>query len=200
MAENDAHAFVVGDFVVGDGADGAELLIRPARVDRAGTRKQRRVVVEAAVQVVGMRAEILHLEAAAAPQLALEAGAPLIHAAGGLIRRRSDDQSAAVAAGKRAGGRHSQRIGQAERRQSRGPVALKDRAPWRIRVQERIAVRLIRVVIDAAAAAEHGLLADPIGKTHARRPVLVLRGDELETGRRDDQSALVGIQNARVRR
>ena len=62
LAEDDAHALVVGDFVVGDGADGAKQRIRPARVDGARSGKQRRVVVEAAVQVIGMRAEILHLE------------------------------------------------------------------------------------------------------------------------------------------
>ena len=54
LAEDDGHAFIVGDFIVIDGPDGAEQRIRPARIDRAGAGLKRRVVVEAAVQVIRM--------------------------------------------------------------------------------------------------------------------------------------------------
>src|SRR5262245_58698528 len=103
-----------------------------------------------------MRAKILHFQTAAATQLPLNAGAAMIQAAGRLARRRCHDESTAVTAWQRAGRRHSQWIRQAECRQSRGPIALKNGTPWRIRVQEGIAVSLIGVVIDAGAASEYG--------------------------------------------
>ena len=87
LMEDDAHAFIVGDFICVDGPDHAEQRIRPPRVHRARTGLQRSVVIEAAVQVIGMRAEILHFQSATAPELSFEPRAPLIHARRRLVPR-----------------------------------------------------------------------------------------------------------------
>ena len=50
----------------------------------------RRVVEEAAIEVAGVRADVLQVERRAAPQLALEVEAPLILAGVGQIARRRD--------------------------------------------------------------------------------------------------------------
>ena len=187
LAEDDAHALVVGDLVGVDGADGAEQRIRPARVDRARSREQRRVVVEAAVQVVGMRAEILQLETAAVPQLAFQAGAPLIHAGRGLMPGIGDDQCPLWRAVGQTPGEPNG-LDKRGRREPSRPGAGKNRGVRRIGVQERVAVGLVRIVVDAAAGAEHGLLVDAVGESQARRPVVVVGCGEVEAGRAAHQA------------
>src|SRR6202034_3251309 len=138
----------------------------PALVDRAGPWLQRRVVVETAVWMVGVRAEILSLQTAAAPELPFEAGAPLIHAGRGLMPGIGDDGT-----GCRRARAHSRgdRVGQGGRRESDGITARQNRGVWRVRIQEGITVGLIRVVIDPAAGAEHRLIGDAICKSESRR-------------------------------
>src|SRR5882672_6522212 len=65
LPENDAHALVIGYYIVVEGPDSAKQLIGPSRVYGPRSGKQRRVVVKVAIQVVGMRAQILQLQTAA---------------------------------------------------------------------------------------------------------------------------------------
>src|SRR5271156_6426475 len=98
-----------------------------------------------------MRAQILNFQAAAAPELPLQTGAPLIHSGRRLAIRIGRD-----GAGRRRGGTHSrsERIGQSWNYLSHREATGQNRSVGRIRVQERIAVGLVGVVVDAAAGAE----------------------------------------------
>ncbi len=102
LAKDDTHAFVVGDFIVVDGPDNTKQRVGPPRVDRTRSGKQRSIVVVTAIQVVGMRAEILQLHTATAPKLSFQAGAPLVHPGRGLIPRRGHDR-----ANRRSSGTHA---------------------------------------------------------------------------------------------
>src|SRR6266403_4233512 len=97
--------------------------------------------------MVGVRAEILQLETTTAPQLALQAGAPLIHASRWLVPGIRDDQAGR---GRRRTDSGGERIGQGRRCESSGPSARKNRGVRRVRVQKCIAVGLVGGVIDAA--------------------------------------------------
>src|SRR5215472_12598747 len=124
--------------------------------------------------MVGVRAQVLDFEPATVPQLALQTGAPLVHALRGLVLRGCHDQSAAGAPGKGARCRNPEWVGQTERRQSGRPVTLIDRAPWRVRIEESVAVSLIRVVINTAAGPKHRLIVDPVCDAEAWRPIIMV--------------------------
>src|SRR5688572_17821944 len=131
--------------------------------------------------MVGMGAEVLRFEAATVPELTLQTGAPLIHSAGRLIPRRGHDEAAGGSARNRTSGRNRKRVRQAQGWQAARPQAGDDGCKWRIRVQEGVAICLVRIEVDACTAAKHGFLRQPIGKAEARSKVLVLRLDEART-------------------
>src|SRR6266568_7155992 len=118
-----------------------------------------------------MRAEIRHLQTAAVPELSLQAGAPLIHAGRGLMPGVGVNRSCGGRGRTDTGG--AKRVGQAGGDESGGPDAIQLIVKRWVKVQERIAIRLVRVVIDAATAPEHSLVSDAIGEPNARRPVVV---------------------------
>src|SRR5207247_479877 len=76
LAQDQADRVVVRAEVVDDDAAGAEVLAGTPRVHRARARR-RRVVEEAAVEVDGVRAEVLEGQGGAAPELQLHVEAPL---------------------------------------------------------------------------------------------------------------------------
>src|SRR5580700_2527717 len=122
-----------------------------------------------------MRAEILNFQAAAAPELPLQAAAPLIHSGRRLAIRIGSD-----GAGRRRGGTHSrsERIGQSWNSLSDREATGQNCSVGWVRVQERIAIGLVGVVVDAAAGAEHSLLRDAISNSEPGRPVCVIGAGE----------------------
>src|SRR5260370_40880631 len=110
--------------------------------------------------MVGMRAEILQVETAASPQLSLQAGAPLVHARRGLVPGVRVDGSCG---GARWTDSRRERIGQSGYRESSSPGTGKLIGIRRVHVQQRVAIGLVGVVIDAAAGPEHGFFAEAVG-------------------------------------
>src|SRR6476659_7323066 len=86
-AKDDADGIVIGDQIVLDDADAAELRRRPSRIDRARAGLWR-VAEEAAIQVFRVRADVLEIEGGSGEELALEVEAPLILAGVWQIPRR----------------------------------------------------------------------------------------------------------------
>ena len=73
-------------------------------------------------------------------------------------------------------------------------VQCQDRGERRIVAQEGVAVGLVRIVVDAAAAAEHRLVVDAVGEAKARRPIGMLGIGEVKTGRASHNGRLRGIE------
>src|SRR5579872_69546 len=140
--------------------------------------------------MVRMRTEILKLKTAATPELSFKPGAPLIHPARGLMPGVGNDKASG-----RSGGTNPRDkwIGQGGYRQSSGIATGENCGVWRVRVQKSKAIGLVRVVIDAATGAEHGLLADPVRDSQARRPVRVIGSGEVVAGCSPYDSRLVWI-------
>jgi len=137
-----------------------------------------------------VRSEILHLETAAAPKLSLKSGTPLVHARGGLMPRIGHDQSAVGADGHTPGTNGFPKEGGVS---PTDHVQVRIVVLRRIRVQERIAVRLVGIVIDAAAGPEHGPFTDAIRDSKSRSPILMIGIGEAKTRRSADQRRLVRI-------
>ena len=79
LVDRDSQVVIIRNQIVGDRSNLPEKLIRTPRIDGAGAGEIRRVVVEAAVKVVGMGAQVLDIQAGGFGQLALHAETPLVH-------------------------------------------------------------------------------------------------------------------------
>src|SRR4051812_38715607 len=113
LLQGQTEPMVIGDLVVLNGADLSKQWVGTARGHRARS-GQRRVVVEAAIEVIAMRTEVLQLERAVAPELAIDAEAPLVHRGRGQVGIVGDDVRDAGGICRAAG----ERVEQRQRRQS----------------------------------------------------------------------------------
>ena len=78
LTQNRREAVVVGVFVILNTSDGSEELIRPAAIDIPVRRGLRLVVVEVAIQMNGMRTQILQFGAGSIPKFLSPGKIPLI--------------------------------------------------------------------------------------------------------------------------
>src|ERR1700733_14428358 len=91
LAQNRRESVVVGVFVILDRADAAPELIGAAVVNVSyGTAGQWRIVIEIAVKVNCVRAEVLQFHAGASPQLLSPGQVPLIELLGRQVRAHGD--------------------------------------------------------------------------------------------------------------
>src|SRR5262249_3606458 len=89
LAQDDADSIVVSNQIVLNDAAAAEVFARPPWIHSAWT-GLRRVVEEAAIQMAGVRAQILEVECRSGPELGLDVDAPLILAGVGQIASGRD--------------------------------------------------------------------------------------------------------------
>src|SRR3984957_17679232 len=151
LAQNRRESVVVGVFVILDGADAAPELIGTAVVDVSyGTAGQRRVVIEIAVKVNCVRAEVLQFHARASPQLLSPGQVPLIELLGRQVRAHGD--GAHVGSGNARNGRTCAGAwsGTGKRQQAACLTVVANRGGERIVLcRQGIGIELVGVPVDA---------------------------------------------------
>src|SRR5262249_19228691 len=128
-------------------------------------------------QVEGVRSQVLNLETAVPPHLALQAEAPLVHVPARQMPVVSGDVGKSWSVRRPCGCRI--REGQRRRRWQR--CVGRGRAEWRVSVQKRKAVGLIWIVINAVSSANYRLVRKTVREAQPGRPVIMIREGELES-------------------